>query len=163
MTSSGCDRKQLAVGQLVVHGAEDGVVLADVGVVKIACRDLLFCRLKVGDAVEAGLLGAREQRDIAVFLGLFVCLVGEVAGHDVACASAAHEVHGDAGELQCRAALQEQYAVVVGNLEQATQRRLGVVDDLLIHGGAMAHLEDRHPASAVVEHLICDFGEDAFG
>ena len=59
----------------------------------------------VGDAVEVGVLGAREQHDLAVLGGLLVRLVGKVAGHDVAGAAAAHEVHGDARKLQRGTAL----------------------------------------------------------
>ena len=103
----------------MVHGAKDGVVLADVDVVEPVARGLVGnARVDVGhvgNAVEVGVLGAREQHGLAVLGGFFVCLVGKVAGHDVAGAAAAHEVHGDARKLQRGAALQKQDAVVVGD------------------------------------------------
>ena len=115
----GDQRHVAAVGQLVVHGAKDGVVLADVDVVEPVARGLVGnARVDVGhvgNAVEVGVLGAREQHGLAVLGGFFVCLVGKVAGHDVAGAAAAHEVHGDARKLQRGAALQKQDAVVVGD------------------------------------------------
>ena len=161
----GDQRHVAAIGQLVVHGAKDGVVLADVDVVEPIARGLGGnARVDVGhggNAVEIGVLGAREQHGLAVLGGLLVRLVGEVAGHDVAGAAAAHEVHGDARKLQRGAALQKQDAVVVGDAQQATQGCLGVVDDLLVHARSMAHLEHGHAATAVVHHLVGDLGEHA--
>ena len=161
----GDQRHVAAVGQLVVHGAKDGVVLADVDVVEPVARSLVGnARVDVGhvgNAVEVGVLGAREQHGLAVLGGFFVCLVGKVAGHDVAGAAAAHEVHGDARKLQRGAALQKQDAVIVGDAQQATQGCLGVVDDLLVHARSMAHLEHGHAATAVVHHLVGDLGEHA--
>ena len=161
----GDQRYVAAVGQLVVHGAKDGVVLADVDVVEpVACGLGGNARVDVGHggyAVEIGALGAREQHGLAVLGGLLVRLVGKVAGHDVAGAPAAHEVHGDTRKLQRGAALQKQDAVVVGDAQQATQGCLGVVDDLLVHARSMAHLEHGHAATAVVHHLVGDLGEHA--
>ena len=161
----GDQRYVAAVGQLVVHGAKDGVVLADVDVVEPVARGLVGnARVDVGhvgNAVEVGVLGAREQHGLAVLGGLLVRLVGEVAGHDVAGAAAAHEVHGDARKLQRGAALQKQDTVVVGDAQQAAQGCLGVVDDLLVHARSMAHLEHGHAATAVVHHLVGDLGEHA--
>ena len=104
------DQRHIATtGQLVVHGAKDGVVLADVDVVEpVACGLGGNARIDVGhvgDAVEVGVLGAREQHGLTVLGGFFVCLVGKVAGHDVAGAAAVHEVHGDARKLQRGTAL----------------------------------------------------------
>ena len=135
------------VGNVSLFGAEFGNARVDVG--------------HVGDAVEVGVLGAREQHGLAVLGGFFVCLVGKVAGHDVAGAAAAHEVHGDARKLQRGAALQKQDAVVVGDAQQAAQGCLGVVDNLLVHARSMAHLEHGHAATAVVHHLVGDLGEHA--
>lgn len=118
----GDQRRVAAIGQLVEHGAKDGVVLADVDVVEPAARGLGGnARVDVGhvgNAVEVGVLGAREQHGLTVLGGLLVRLVGKVAGHDVAGAAAAHEVHGDARKLQRGAALQKQDAVVVGDVQQ---------------------------------------------
>ena len=161
----GDQRHIAASGQLVVHGAKDGVVLADVDVVEPVARGLGGnARVDVGHggyAVEIGVLGACEQHGLAVLGGFFVCLVGKVAGDDVAGTAAAHEVHGDARKLQRGAALQKQDAVVVRNAQQATQGCLGVVDDLLVHARSMAHLEHGHAATAVVHHLVGDLGEHA--
>ena len=161
----GDQRHIAASGKLVVHGAKDGVVLADVDVVEPVARGLGGnARVDVGHggtAVEIGVLGAREQHGLAVLGGLFVCLVGKVAGNDVAGAAAAHEVHGDARKLQRGAALQKQDTVVVGDAQQAAQGCLGVVDDLLVHARSMAHLEHGHAATAVVHHLVGDLGEHA--
>ena len=54
------------------------------------------------------------------------------------------------------AALDEQNLVVVGNAHQLAQIGLGLVDDLLEHLGAVAHLHDAHTAAAVVHHLVAD-------
>ena len=160
------DQRYVAeVRQLVVHGAKDGVVLADVDVVEPAARGLGGnARVDVGhggNAVEIGVLGAREQHGLAVLGGFLVRLVGEVAGHDVAGAAAAHEVHRDARKLQRGAALQKQNTVVIGDAQQAAQGCLGVVDDLLVHARSMAHLEHGHAATVVVHHLVGDLGEHA--
>ena len=149
------------------HGAKDGVVLADVDVVEAFARGLggNAC-VDVGhggNAIEIGVLGAREQHGLAVLGGLLVRLVGKVAGHDVAGAAAAHEVHGNARKLQRGTALQKQDTVVAGDAQQAAQGCLGVADDLLVHARSMAHLEHRHAATAVVHHLVGDLGEHAGG
>ena len=161
----GDQRHIAAIGQLVVHGAKDGVVLADVDVVEPIARGLGGnARVDIGhggNAVEIGVFGAREQHGLAVLGGLLVRLVGKVAGHDVAGAAAAHEVHGDARKLQRGAALQKQDTVVVGDAHQAAQGCLGVVDDLLVHARSMAHLEHGHAATAVVHHLVGDLCEHA--
>lgn len=163
----GDQRHVAAIGQLVEHGAKDGVVLADVDVVEPVARGLGGnARVDVGhvgDAVEIGVLGAHEQHGLAVLGGLLVRLVGKVAGHGVAGAAAAHEVHGDARKLQRGAALQKQDTVVVGDAQQAAQGCLGVVDDLLVRARSMAHLEHGHAATAVVHHLVGDLGEHACG
>lgn len=161
----GDQRHVAAIGQLAVHGAKDGVVLADVDVVEPVALGLGGnARVDVGhvgDTVEVGVLGAREQHGIAVLGGLFVRLVGKVAGHDVAGAATAHEVHGNARKLQRGAALQKKDMVVVGDVQQAAQGCLGIVDDLLVHARSMAHLEHGHAATAVVHHLVGDLGEHA--
>ena len=99
----GDQRHIAAVRQLVVHGAKDGVVLADVDVVEPVARGLGGNARAdvghVGNAVEVGVLRAREQHGLAVLGGLLVRLVGKVAGHDVAGAAAAHEIHGNARKL----------------------------------------------------------------
>ena len=163
----GDQRHVAAIGQLVEHGAKDGVVLADVDVVEPVARglggDARVDVGHVGDAVEVGFLGACEQHGLAVLGGLLVRLVGKVAGHDVAGAAAAHEVHGNARKLQRGAALQKQDTVVVGDAQQAAQGSFGVVDDLLVHARSMAHLEHGHAATAVVHHLVGDLGEHAGG
>ena len=151
----------------MVHGAKDGVVLADVDVVEPAARGLGGnARVDVGhggNAVEIGVLGAREQHGLAVLGGFLVRLVGEVAGHDVAGAAAAHEVHRDARKLQRGAALQKQNTVVIGDAQQAAQGCLGVVDDLLVHARSMAHLEHGHAATVVVHHLVGDLASTLVG
>lgn len=150
------------------HGAKDGVVLADVDVVEPVARGLGGnVRVDVGhvwDAVEIGVLGAREQHGLAVLGGLFVRFVGKVASHDVAGAAAgAMRFIGMPANCSVGAALQKQDTVVVGDAQQAAQGCLGVVDDLLVHARSMAHLEHGHAATAVVHHLVGDLGEHACG
>ena len=87
------------------HGAKDGVVLADVDVIKVTCGRALAHGGKCGDTVEIGVFARGELDGIAVLRGLFPGLLGKVARDHVAGATGAHEVHGDARKLQRGAAL----------------------------------------------------------
>ena len=137
------------VGKLAAHGAVDRLVLAEVEVVEVLVDRLVDRR---GAQEPVGLAG-RDDVGLAVLAGLLPGEARPVARDDVAGAPLAHEVHGDTGELQRRAALQEHDAVVVRDGHEAPERLLGVVDDLLERGGAVAHLHDGHAAAAIVEHL----------
>ena len=74
-----------------------------------------------------------------------------------------HEVHGDTGELERGTTLEEEHAVGVWNAEQAAQGGLGVIEDLLVGGRAMAHLQHAHAAAVVVEQLVCTRAQDGLG
>ena len=101
--------------------------------------------------------------DVAVLLRLGDGLLGPGAGLHIAGHAVLHQVHGDHGELQRGAALDEEHLVVVGDVHQVPQVLLGLVDDLLIDLGAVAHLHDAHPGAPVVHHLVPDLLQNRFG
>ena len=147
------------VGKLARHRAVHGLVLAQVHVVQRLVRHAP----KVRRAVEARGLARGEHVSLTVLAGLLPGLLRPVARHQVACVTAAHQVHGHARKLQRRAALQKHDAVVVRNPHQAPERLLRVVQDRLEGGRSMAHLHDGHAAALVVEHLCGGFLEDLLG
>ena len=158
------DERDLAgLGQLVVLGAKDRVVLADVDVVVARGLGQLAHARHLGDAVEARVLARGERVYLSVLARLALGLGGEVARDEVAGPSAFHEVHGDAGELQRGASLQEQHAVVARDVRDAAQRCLRVVEDLLVGARSVAHLQHAHATAVVVEHLGRALGEHALG
>ena len=75
-------------------------------------------------------------------------------GDDVVGRAPGQQVQRDLGELQGRAALQEQHLVVGGNVQQLAQVGFGLGDD----GGellaAMAHFHHRHAAAVPVEQVL---------
>ena len=143
----------LGVGQLVPGHAVDGLVLADVHIVGVLGDVQIGA---VGDIAVILILGGGGYDDLAVLLSLGNGLLGPRAGLDVHGLAVLHQVPRHSGELQGSAALDEQHLVVVGDVHQLAQIGLGLVDDLLEHLGAMAHLHDAHTAAAVVHHLVAD-------
>ena len=73
------------------------------------------------------------------------------------------QVHGQHGELQAGAALQEHDLVVGGDAEQLAQVGFGGLDDAFELLGAVAHLHHRHAAALVIEHFGLGFFEDGHG
>ena len=86
---------------------------------------------EVRDAREAAALARGEHLDLAVAHRLLLRFLREEACDHISCASSAHEVQWHAGELQRGTALQEEYAIRLGDAHNAAERGLGIVDDLL--------------------------------
>ena len=150
----------LGVGQLVPGNAVDSLVLADVDIVRI-----------VGD-VQIGAIGnvgvvligrGGNDLDFADLLGFGNGLLRPSTGLDVASNAVLHQVHGNHGELQGSAALDEEDLVVVRNVHQIAQVLLRLVDDLLIDLGAVGHFHDAHAGTSVVHHLVTDFFQYCLG
>ena len=143
----------LGIGQLVPRHAVDRLVLADVDVVGVLGDVQIGA---IGDVAVILILGGGSHDDLAVLLGLGNGLLGPRARLDIHGLAVLHQVPCHGGELQGRAALDEQHLVVVGDVHQLAQVGLGLVHDLLEHLGAVAHLHDAHTAAAVVHHLVAD-------
>ena len=143
----------LGVGQLVPGHAVDGLIFADVDVVGIL-GDIQIGA--VGNVSVVLVLAGSGDDDLADLLGFRDGLLGPCAGLDVNGLAVLHEVHGDHGELQRRAALNKQDLIVVGDAHEVAQILLGLVDDLLENRGTVAHFHDAHAAAAVVHHLVAD-------
>src|SRR5437773_1684227 len=113
---------------------------------------------------EVLVLGARGNVHVAEALRLLDRLLRPFAGRDViGCALAVQQIHRHLGELQRRAALEEQHPVVLRYREQLAQILLGFgsyADELL---AAMAHLHHRHAAAVPVEDLVAGAGKDFGG
>ena len=142
------------VGQGGEAGAVDGVVLADIEVIGVGPERGL---VPVGDVGVAVLAGGGHHLDVAVALGFLDGQVGEVAGVDVVGLAAlvgGEQVQGHLGKLHGGAALQEEHLVVVRNGHQGAQVRLGLLNDVLEHLGAMAHLRNAHASIAVADEIL---------
>ena len=149
----------LGVGQLVPGHAVDRLILADVDIVGILGDVQIGA---IGNVAVILILGGSGNDDFAVLLGLGNGLLGPGAGLDINSLAVLHQVPCHGGKLQGSAALNEQNLVVIGNAHQLAQVSLGLVDDLLEHLAAVAHLHDAHAAAAVVHHLITDFLQNGF-
>ena len=130
-----------AVGQIVPLGAEDGVVLGDVDVVDVIPEILAG---DLGDVGVARLFGGRDQADVAVFYRFFISLLGEVARHDVVCATLLQKIEGDRLELRGRAALEKEHFILVGDVHQLAHEGDAFVVDGLVDLAAVAELHDAH-------------------
>ena len=143
----------LGVGKLLPGHTVDGLILADIDVVGI------LGNVEIGAIGNVGvvlILAGGGDDDFADLLCLSDGLLGPCAGLNVNGLAVLHEVHGDHGELEGGAALDEQDLVVVGNAHQVAQILLGFVNDLLKDLGAVGHFHDAHAAAAVVEHFVTD-------
>ena len=140
----------LGIWQLEEGGAVDGLVFADIHIVRVV-RDVQV--RAVGDIGEVLVGGGGRDPDLAVLLRLGDGLLGPGSGLHVAGQPVFHQVHGRHGELDRAAALDEEDLVVVGNAHQLPQVRLRLVPDLLEYLAPVAHLHDAHAAPAAVHHL----------
>ena len=140
----------LGVGQGVVGGAVDGLVFADVDIVRVGGDGQVGAVRDVGE-VPVG--GGGHHLHFPVLPGLGNGLFGPGARFHIAGRAVFHQVHGHHGELQRAAALDEQNLIVIGDAHETAQVSLGFVPDLLEDLGSMAHLHHAHTACAVVEHL----------
>jgi len=147
----------LGIGELIPGDAVDGLILADVDIVGILGNVQVGA---VGNIAEILILGGGGHNDLTVLLSLGNGLLGPGTGLYIHSLAVLHQVPGNGGELQGGTALDEQDLVVIGNVHQLTQVGLGLVDDLLEHLGAVAHLHDAHTAAAVVHHLVTDLLQD---
>ena len=144
----------LGVGQRVVGGAVDGLIFADVDVIGVV-RDVQIGA--VGEIGEVLIGGGGDDFDFTVPLGLGYGLFAPGAGLHIAGHAVFHQVHGNHGELQGSAALDEHDLVVVGDTHQVPQVLLSFVNDLLEYLGTVAHLHYAHTCALVIEHFIGSF------
>ena len=149
----------LGVGELVIGGAVDGLVLTDVDIVGVVRNVQIRAVRDIGEVLVGG--GGNDLH-LAVFLGLFQGLFGPVAGLHIAGHAVFHQVHGDHGKLHGAAALYKEHFIVVGDPHQLSQVGFRFIPDLLEHLGAMTHLHDTHPAAVVVHHLSGDLFQHFF-
>ena len=149
----------LGVGEIVPRDAVDGLVLADVDVIGVLGNVQIGA---VGDIGVVLILGGSGDDDLADLLGFLDGFLGPGTGLDVDGLAVLHEVHGDHGELQGGAALDEEDFIIVGDAHEIAQILLGFVDDLLENRGTMAHFHDAHAAAAVVHHFVADLLQHGF-
>jgi hypothetical protein len=98
--------------------------------------------------------------DSKVLLSFLCGLLGPHAADDVvglwgrAFRGQAEEVQGDSGKLSSSSTLHEENGVVIGNVKDA----LEVIDGILVHSheglGTMAHLDDRHARTIIVDSFL---------
>ena len=157
-----CDQGYVArLGQLVVDGAVNRLVLADVEVVGVLGN---LDGVDVGHVAERLVLAGRQAVRGAVHLRFLEGLLRPGTGNDVVGHAAfdLHEVHRNGGELRGGATLEEQHLVVLGDAHEVAQVGLSGVDDVLERLRAMAHLHDGHACALVVEHFGCSLLQNRF-
>ena len=136
------------LGDILPLGALDGVVGAVIEVVGLGVQLQLIL---AGDVDVLLVLGGSGDVHGAVLLGFLHGLVGEVAGNGViSLAGAGQQVQGDHAELHGGAALEEEDLIALGDVHQLAELGLGIVEDLLEHLGAVAHLHNGHAGAIVV-------------
>ena len=153
-------RKALGVGQLVILGTENGVVLADVEILGIL-RELQIAAVR--DIGEVLVFTGGRNANFSELLGFFNGLLGPAAGVDIDTGTALLEVHGDHGEIQMGTAVQEKDLVILRDTDDLSEISFSGIDDILEHFGAMAHLHDRHTAALVVEHVGSSLLQHLYG
>ena len=81
--------------------------------------------------------------DVAVLCGLLIGDICKVAGNGViGLTGFPNEVQGNHGELGGCAALEEQNLVALGDIHQAAELCLGIVEDLLKSLRTVTHFHD---------------------
>ena len=129
----------LGIGQLVELCTVNGIVLADIYVIR------LFGNIKVAAVrnVAVGLVfRGSNGNGIAVLSGFLVGFLGPLSGDDIGCDMIAHKVHGNCRKLGPGAALQEKHLIVVGNIEKIAKICFCFLDDSVEDLSAMAHLHN---------------------
>ncbi len=154
------DQRRLHVGEFHIAGAEDGVVRADVHIVRIVVEGDL---LHVGDIRVSLVLGGGDAARFAEDLALLPRLFGEVARDHIVGFARVHQVQGHGGELLARAALHKEHAVIFGDVHQFAQ-----VGFRLFHDGgerfiAVADLAYAHARSGKIEELFLRFFQHVEG
>lgn len=147
-------RLTLGVRQLLEFCTVNGVVLADINIVRILADRKVRAVRNVGKGL---ILGGSDLIRFSVFLRLLVRLLRPLAGNDVIRHPVLHQVHRDHRKLLRSAVLQEQYLIVIRDVHQLAQILLRLPDDPVKNLSAVAHLHHRHSASSVIQHLICCF------
>ena len=142
----------LGIGQFLKFGSVDGVVFADVYVVRI----LADGKIRAVGNVREGLVGRGCHRiglakEFCLLIGLFRPLTGD----DIIRHLIFHEVHGNHGKLLAGAALEEQHLVAFRNAHQLPQVAFRPVDNILIGRRPVTHLHNGHAASPVIQHFCC--------
>ena len=127
------------LGVVLVLGAVDGVVCADVEVVCVRTDVQLSLRRY---AVEIALLGGEGNMDVAELDRFLVCVVGEVTGQRVVRLAGLEQVHRDRCELGRSAALQEQHLVIIRDREHTAKSRFSLGNDAVIYLRSVTHLHD---------------------
>ena len=136
---------------VVPLGTEDGVIGAVVEVPGVRAELQL---LLGGDTGVIAVAGIRGHIDGTVFCRFLAGDFGEVAGDGVVrLAVFPHQIQRNHGKLGRRAALEKQNFVGVRYLQKPLQICLRLVKNLLIDGGAVAHLHDGHSAAVIIQQL----------
>ena len=135
---------------IVPLGAVDRVVGAVIKVFRVRRKGKLVL---LRDAVVPGGRGVGSDAHRAVLLRLLGRAGGKAPRDGVVGRARGEQVHPDRGELQRRAALQQQDLVALGHVQELPERGLGRVEDLPEGGGTVAHLHDGHARAAIVQKL----------
>ena len=132
----------LCIGQRLVFGAVNGVVFADIQIIR-------FLRnIQIAAVRNVGVIFVRGRSDthnLRITLRLFCRFLCPVAGDNICCRTVLCKVHGNHRKLGGAAALQEQNAVIVRYTDQFAEILLGFLDDPVINFSAVAHLHHGHP------------------
>ena len=145
----------------MVDSTVNGVVHADINIVGVLTEHGLVC---LGDVGEGLVCGGSDRLCVAVALRLLESLLCPLTGYDVvSLVILVHEVEGNHRELRGAAALKEQNLVVIGNVHYLSEKRLSILDNLVIGLAAVGHFQYALAAALVVEHFSRCFLEYRLG
>ena len=130
------------LGKGMPFGSEDGIVLADMHVVRVGVQRQFFLLRDTREVV--GLGGTGFPCVFQIFLCFFVCISGEVSGDDIIRGTGDAKVQRNGGKHARGAALKKQDLIVVGNVHDRAQLFPASTDDVVVHLGTVAHFHDGH-------------------
>ena len=141
------------LGEFCISRAENGVVLTDVEVVDIVSYFEVF-----GDVGEFFILGRTCDCDISVFDSFFVSLFSKVTGnYIIGFAATRQKVERNSFELCRTAALNENNAVIFGDIHQFSEEGDALVVDSFVVFASVAHFAHAHTAAVVVKQVSLSF------
>ena len=149
------DERRFRAGEFRIPRAENGVVGADVHIIRIFAEG---DGRRIGNIRIGLVLGGGDAGRIAVDLALLPCLFGKIPRDDIVRFSAVHQIEGNCGKLRGSAALHKQHGIVFGDPHELAQQGFPFVHDRLKGLVAVGDLRNGHARSRKIQQIaLCFF------
>ena len=152
-------RLTLGVRQLFIFCTINGVVFADVNIVRIIINGQIGAVRDIGESL---ILRRGNLYSLAVLLCLLISLLCPLTSDNIVCHAVLHQIHGNSCKLLRGTALEEQYLIVIGDTHEVTQILFSGLDDLIEGSTAVAHFHHRHTCSLIIQHFISGLTQNLF-